>query len=314
MEISLKDRYEGSLAGLACGDAVGTTVEFSPRGSFAPVRDMTGGGPFGLDAGQWTDDTSMALCLAESLVEKQGFDARDQMARYLNWWRWGYLSSTGVCFDIGRTTRLALSRFELDGDPWAGSPSPDAAGNGSIMRLAPVVLYFHPQLDVVLRYAAESSRTTHAAPEALDCCRLLAFVLSRALSGCPKQALWEGSSAHVTERRVREISEGGFTAKKGDAIRGSGYCVESLEAALWCVHSTASFEDAVLAAANLGDDADTTAAIAGQIAGAVHGIGAIPAEWKRKLYMAGEITALADRIFTAAITSRAGGDCRPREA
>ena len=299
MKIALKDRYEGSLVGLACGDAVGTTVEFSPRGSFAPVRDMTGGGPFGLRAGQWTDDTSMALCLAESLVEKQGFDARDQMARYLNWWRWGYLSSTGDCFDIGRTTLMALSRFERNADPWAGSTSPDAAGNGSIMRLAPVVLYFHPKLDDALRYAAESSRTTHAAPEALDCCRLLAFVLSRALSGCPKETLLEGSSAHVTEPRVREIAEGGFTTKERDAIRGSGYCVESLEASLWCVHSTASFQEAVLAAANLGDDADTTAAIAGQIAGAVHGIHAVPAGWKRKLHMAREITALADRIFAA---------------
>ena len=117
---TLKDRFIGALAGLACGDAVGTTVEFSPRGSFAPVTDMTGNGPFNLKAGQWTDDTSMALCLAESLVEKQAFDARDQMSRYLNWWQWGYLSATGSCFDIGNTVRDALARFRDTGEPYSG--------------------------------------------------------------------------------------------------------------------------------------------------------------------------------------------------
>src|SRR5215831_13959691 len=140
----LRDRYEGTLLALACGDAIGTTVEFSPRGSFSPVQGMVGGGPFSLKPGQWTDDTSMALCLAESLIERQGFDARDQMVRYLNWWRWGYLSSTGDCFDIGMTTKAALARFEETGEPFAGSVDPQAAGNGSLMRLAPVVLCFYP--------------------------------------------------------------------------------------------------------------------------------------------------------------------------
>lgn len=101
-----RSRYLGTLLGLACGDAVGTTVEFSPRGSFKPVTDMVGGGPFGLKSGQWTDDTSMALCMAESLLTKGAFDAGDQMTRYLNWSHWGYLSSTGDCFD-GRNCRPA---------------------------------------------------------------------------------------------------------------------------------------------------------------------------------------------------------------
>lgn len=108
---TLEERYRGCLLGLACGDAVGTTVEFMPRGSFVPVKDMRGGGPFGLAPGQWTDDTSMALCLAESLLTKGGFDAHDQMARYLNWWQWGYLSSTGECFDIGMTVGRRCRAF-----------------------------------------------------------------------------------------------------------------------------------------------------------------------------------------------------------
>src|SRR5215204_2069822 len=128
-----RDRVRGALIGLAVGDAVGTTVEFKAPGTFAPVTDMVGGGPFGLRPGQWTDDTSMALCLAERLIECGGFDARDQMERYVRWWREGHLSSTGKCFDIGNTTRAALSRFEKTGDPFAGSTEPNAAGNGSLM-------------------------------------------------------------------------------------------------------------------------------------------------------------------------------------
>jgi ADP-ribosyl-[dinitrogen reductase] hydrolase len=103
---------------------------------------MTGGGPFDLKPGQWTDDTSMALCLAESLIESRGFDPADQMRRYVHWYRDGYLSSTGRCFDIGMTVAQALHRFEATGDPFSGSADPSMAGNGSLMRLAPVAMYF----------------------------------------------------------------------------------------------------------------------------------------------------------------------------
>ena len=101
-------RYRGALLGLAAGDALGTTVEFKPPGSFAPMTEMIGGGPFRLKKGEWTDDTSMALCLASSLIEARGFDAKDQMERYTRWWHEGYLSSNGSCFDIGITVSEAL--------------------------------------------------------------------------------------------------------------------------------------------------------------------------------------------------------------
>ena len=130
MTITLEERFLGAMLALACGDALGTSVEFSARGSFVPLTDIRGGGPFSLKPGYWTDDTSMALCLAESLLQKQGFDAQDQMGRYLNWWKWGYLSSTGDCFDIGMTVRCALQSFQETGDPFSGSVDPDAAGNG----------------------------------------------------------------------------------------------------------------------------------------------------------------------------------------
>jgi ADP-ribosyl-[dinitrogen reductase] hydrolase len=293
---TLKERYLGALIGLACGDAIGTTVEFSPRGSFTPVTGMVGGGPFRLKPGQWTDDTSMALCLAESLLTCGGFDARDQMGRYLNWWQWGYLSSTGECFDIGITTRAALERFQRTNDPFSGATDPDTAGNGSLMRLAPVVLYFYPTIVRVMRFAAKSSLTTHAASEAVDCCRLLAFAMSRALAGHGKHELVTDAETSVVEPKVRELARESFRQKARDQIRGTGYAVASLEAALWCVANTDSFEAAVLAAVNLGDDADTTGAITGQLAGAMYGIEGVPFAWRERLHMLEEIKVLATRI------------------
>ncbi len=296
-DIAPVDRWRGCLVGLACGDAIGTTVEFSPRGTFAPVTDMVGGGPFGLPAGAWTDDTSMALCLATSLVQRRGNDARDQMNRYCNWWQWGYLSSTGTCFDIGMTVQKALQRYRATDDPIAGSTDPMSAGNGSLMRLAPSAMWFAPDLAAVRANARAGSSTTHAAPEALDCCELYAELLLRALEGAPKSQLLSAPAPAGASARIREIASGGQVGKPVDAITGSGYCVDSLEAALWCFATTDRFDAAVLAAANLGDDADTTAAIVGQIAGAHYGVDAIPAHWRERLVMRDDIDALAVALF-----------------
>jgi ADP-ribosyl-[dinitrogen reductase] hydrolase len=291
------DRFRGCLLGLAAGDAVGTTVEFRPRGSFEPLVDMTGGGPFRLEPGQWTDDTSMALALATSLVEK-GFDPRDQMDRYLRWWREGYLSSTGQCFDIGNTVSKALSFYESTGSPFSGSTSPYSAGNGSIMRLAPAPMYYWRDLGLALHYAAESSRTTHGAAECLDACRLLAAILLKALAGADKETILFGHGApEPLAGKIQAIAEGAYRAKSRDQIKGSGYVVESLEAALWCFWTTGSYREAVLAAANLGDDADTTAAVCGQVAGAFHGAEAIPAAWRERLAMGSLIQELADQLW-----------------
>jgi ADP-ribosyl-[dinitrogen reductase] hydrolase len=239
----------------------------------------------------------MALCFAESLLTKGGFDARDQMNRYRNWWHWGYLSSTGSCFDIGSTVRDALTRFEATGEPYSGSEDPQSAGNGSLMRLAPIALFSFPDLEAAVLHAASSSRTTHGAPEAVESCELLAAILCRALSGMPKDHLLHGLSERVSETRLRDIAQGKFIAKEEAAIRGSGYCVQSLEAALWSFWYTDSFEAAVLRAANLGEDADTTAAIVGQLAGAYYGVAAIPAHWLEKLSMCADIRDMAIRLY-----------------
>lgn len=303
MTITLVDRYRGSLLGLACGDAVGTTVEFMPRGSFEPLVDMVGGGPFSLKRGQWTDDTSMALCLAESLIRKGGFDAEDQMDRYVNWWTRGYLSSTGECFDIGLTVCTALGRYQENGDPFAGSSDPYSAGNGSLMRLAPVVLFYFPDREKVRLYSGESSRTTHGAQECIECCWVLAEALSNALDGRPKDQVLDLSHLTLEAPKVQAIARGEYRDKPREEIIGSGYSVAALEAAFWCFHHTHSFVDAVLAAANLGNDADTTAAIVGQLAGAFYGVEGIPTSWLDTLHMRDEIQEMADALLGA---SRAG--------
>lgn len=297
--MNLLSRQRGCLLGLACGDAVGTTVEFRPRGSFAPVTDMVGGGPFGLPAGAWTDDTSMALCLAASLAEARGFDPLDQMQRYVRWCEQGYLSSTGECFDIGTTVSAALRTFQSTGKPFSGDPSPRAAGNGCIMRLAPVPIYFYPDPDATRHWAGESSRTTHGAAECIESCQLLAAMIHAALEGGDKDRILFGHGAESQESpKVRSIAAGEYRAKDSGQISGSGYVIHCLEAAAWCFWRTDSFRDAVLEAVNLGDDADTTGAVVGQIAGAFYGEEGIPAEWLQRLTMADEIRNLADRLAT----------------
>lgn len=303
--MDVADRFRGCLLGLATGDAVGTTVEFQPRGSFPPLIDMVGKGPFNLKPGQWTDDTSMALCLATSLLNVKGFDAVDQMNRYCNWYEHGYLSCTGHCFDIGSTTQHALHHYKNTGDPFAGSNDPRSAGNGSLMRLAPVPMFYFPDGDQILHFSAESSRTTHGATECIDACRLFSDMLLRTLAGLDKQDVLFGSDpGMVVSPTIQAIARGEYRNKSINEIHGTGYVVNSLEAALWCFLVTESFDQAVLQAANLGDDADTTAAICGQIAGAFYGEPGIPAHWLERLAMRDQIAKLANDLYAA---SRANG-------
>jgi ADP-ribosyl-[dinitrogen reductase] hydrolase len=297
--------YRGSLLGLAAGDALGTTLEFRNPGSFSPIDDIVGGGPFGLGPGEWTDDTSMALCLAESLVECRGFDPQDQLRRYVRWYREGHLSCRGRCFDIGGTVSSALRRFEQTGEPYCGATDPYSAGNGSIMRLAPVPLFFAQAPREAIARAADSSRTTHGAPEAVDACRYLAALIVGAVQGAPKEDLLSDHYCPATglwddeplAPRIAEIASGSFRNREPPDIRGGGYVVHSLEAALWAFDRSTSFREGALLAVNLGDDADTTGAVYGQLAGAYYGEQAIPREWCKRLAMVDLIGSLAERLF-----------------
>ena len=294
--LSLEDRYIGALLGLACGDALGSQVEFSPRDTFPPVVDMQGGGTFKLAPGQWTDDTSMALCIAESLLDCKAFDAKDIMERFVRWWRYGHLSSTGKCFDIGNTTRQALIHYCEFHEPFSGSTHTHTAGNGSIMRLAPFVLFTYPDLDETLRIAADGSRLTHGAAESIECSQLLSAILLRLFEGRNKEEALTDTGFSPVLPKVQPIAYGAWMTKPESSIRGSGYCIESLEAALWCFHRGTDFRDCVLRAVNLGDDADTTAAITGQLAGAHYGASGIPAEWRAKVAQQKLITEFATKL------------------
>lgn len=299
------ERYRGCLLGLAVGDAVGTTVEFSPPGSFKPLTDMVGGGPFNLPLGAWTDDTSMALCLAASLIERQGFDAADQMQRYCRWRDYGYMSSTGSCFDCGITVGNALSTFQRTGNPYSGSTDPATAGNGSLMRLAPVVLAYANQPEQAMQLAVDSSRTTHGAAAAVDACRYFAGLLIGALNGVDKATLLVPRYSPIAnywqqqplQADIDEIAAGSFWQRQPPEIQGTGYVVRSLEAALWAFAKSDSFREGCLMAANLGHDADTTAAIYGQIAGAYYGEAGIPSEWREPIVSHDLIVEFAERLY-----------------
>lgn len=288
---SVTDRAVGSLLGLAVGDAIGTTLEFSDRDS-RHVTDMVGGGPFGLRAGRWTDDTAMALALADSLAADPALNERDLMARFVDWWRNGTYSCTGECFDIGETTRRALRRFETTGDPVAGDGDERSAGNGSLMRLAPVAICHLESPERRKDVAERQSRTTHGAPQAVAACIVFADALADAMTGLPRDRVL-GNRDRISDPAIAAIMTGSWRGKSRDGIRSSGYVAHSLEAALWCVDATEDFQSAVLLAANLGDDADTTAAITGQLAGALYGRSGIPEEWLNRL-------AWRDRIERAA--------------
>jgi len=301
--LNLRSRARGALLGLAIGDALGTTLEFQGPGPHG-LTDMVGGGPFHLQAGQWTDDTSMALCLGASMAELGRFDPLDQMQRYVRWWHEGYLSCTGRCFDIGATVSAALRHFESAGEPYAGSTDPHAAGNGSLMRMAPVPLFFCADAAAAIAHAALSSRTTHGARTCLDACRYYAGLIWAALNGvdkdtllseryCPALDLW---AREPLCREIDEIASGSFRRREPPEIVGSGYVVKSLEAALWAFYRSASYEEGALLAVNLGDDADTTGAIYGQLAGAYYGEQALPASWRDRLAWGDRITALADAL------------------
>jgi len=319
------NRVIGSLVGLAIGDALGASVEFRPQQYLAdhPVRTMEGGGTWGLDAGKWTDDTSMALCLAASLIIENSFNPYDQMVRYKWWHKHGYLSSTGHCFDIGQATRQSLkefslrqeivkthyrcrSEYEVDTLTWDSVErikefdiccgDRDSAGNGALMRLAPIPLFYFETPKIAIEYAGRNASLTHANKKAIDACRYYAALIIGALRGLSKDELldrdfysnnkqWFGEE--LLHDDIKLVAEGSYKKKGGyeEGIRGKGYIISALEAALWAFWSDEnSFEKGALAAVNLGDDTDTTAAIHGQLAGAYYGYKKIPKEWLDKLY------------------------------
>jgi ADP-ribosyl-[dinitrogen reductase] hydrolase len=287
----IKNRKRGALLGLAIGDALGAAVEFQERGTFEPIKGYRGGGPhICCQAGDWTDDTSMALAMGDSLGEK-GWDALDQMCRYVKWMDSGDYTIPGYCFDIGNVTQSALMKFQSNPHtPFCGPTDDEASGNGSIMRLAPLSIYFadlYPsKLDVLADYAKMSSQMTHGSCKCYSACEYMALIMAAFINGETKEDVLNNTHSiaqfllNKTDDNfsvvVKDIIKGSY--RSGKNICGSGYVCDSLEAALWAFWHTNDFKEAVLSAINLGDDTDTTGAVCGQMAGAYYGESGIPTD------------------------------------
>jgi len=287
---------QSTMLGLAVGDALGTTVEFRLRDSFSWHTDMTGGGAFAVKPGEWTDDTAMALCLAQSLIDCKDFNPKDQLAKYTRWHEEGYMACQGKCIDIGNATRQALVLYADTNCEYAGTDNPFSSGNGAIMRLAPAVAAA-PDRETAMEYAVNSSRTTHASADCLDGAELMAAILWDLGQG---ESLREvlGNLPETEERgmAIGRIKQGFFRTAGRDEIASTGYVIDTLEAALWSCYHAENFEQALIAAVNLGDDADTVGAVTGQIAGAAWGVDAIPARWLEILAWREPITKLALKL------------------
>jgi ADP-ribosylglycohydrolase len=230
----------------------------------------------------------MALALAHSIVEK-GWNLNDQARRYVAWFRKGRYSVNGICFDIGNTTATALVQFEISGAAIVSGPTDEfSSGNGSIMRLAPVPIahahHYPHNMYMIAQRAAESSLPTHGSDQCISACVALGLITAAILNGesketvlAPDWQVWQDLTDFYTmEPKIMEVIRGSYRTKHPQEIRGLGHVVASLEAALWAFDSSATFEEAVLKAVNLGDDADTTGAVCGQLAGAYWGESGIP--------------------------------------
>jgi ADP-ribosyl-[dinitrogen reductase] hydrolase len=283
----LRGRFLGSLLGLAVGDALAAATQYRRPGRFAPIGDLLGGGPFDLPRGGWSDDTAMALLLAESLLESEGFDPRDQVTRYSRWQRDGHLSATGQCLGITAGTARALARAQWRRQMFPGSHDPHALDPEVLSRVAPVVMYFFADAPLAERQAAEAARTTCQAPAALAACRTLARALHAALAGQPRKAILAAAVPAAGEPAAAPATTGAAGATAPQA----------LASALEAFSGTGNFREAVLAAANLGGNSDVIAAVCGALAGAHYSAGAIPTLWRNSLMKRELVESLADRLL-----------------
>ena len=304
-----RERYLGALIGLAIGDALGAVHQQQPPGSFEPISDLVGGGFLKLPRGAWTDDTAMALCLAESLLESRGFDARDQVERYARWQQSGYMSATGVAVGITPNTARSIAVAQWRRQLFAGSHDPKLVEPSPLSRMAPAVMFYLLFRDQALEFAGDAVRTTCQAPLVLNVCRLFAAMVHAALEGKPKPEVlappWE-LPADRPKSRIRGLIEGRYRKKDPAVIHAGDHVLDTLEVALWAFDRTNSFADGALLVANAGENSDVAGAVYGQLAGAYYGVEAIPAPWRNSLIKKDLIESLALRLLDQTKVGAAG--------
>lgn len=296
-----QSRARASLLGLAIGDALGAPVEFKQRDSFPEVRDMKSGGYFRLPAGAWTDDTAMALCLGESLLHAQQLDPRDLLDRFSRWLFENENTSTGQCVGAGQNTFATIGNYRRTGALLAPRINHRSDGNGALMRLAPVACRYWSQASIARAIARRQSSTTHASDLSAAACEALANLLCSLIAGESWSQAIGWLAVDPCPEELQPICNGDWRSKARSAIESSGYVLHTLEAALWAVETTTSFEEALVAAVNLGGDADTVGAVTGQIAGALYGVGAIPPRWQSALIQRERIEEIGAALFAASL-------------
>lgn len=303
--LTLREQLVGCLVGLVVGDALGVPAEFKTRRQLdrSPVTTMTGFGTHMQPPGTWSDDSSLALATAESLLE--GYAPRDMMRRFHAWLTTAYMTAHGEVFDVGNATRAAIARFAegLPQEAWGGRDDRDN-GNGSLMRIAPLSCALHRgDTATIVARSVEVSALTHAHPRSTMCCAYFSLLLRGLLGG---QALEEAMQAAAGELRgflppeeapvlARVLDGTALTADRAQ-IAGSGYVVHCLEASLWAAERGRGFRESVLLAVNLGDDTDTTAAVTGAICGAMYGLRGIPEDWLAAVVRGDMVRELAERL------------------
>lgn len=319
---TLPDLARAALLGLAVGDALGVPVEFAPRAARQqdPVIGMRAYGTHRQPAGTWSDDSSLTFCLAETLARPGGRsgmpDLGDFARRSINWLNNAYWTATGETFDVGNATRVAIDRLERGTAPSAAGPRSETDnGNGALMRILPLV--FHDvwrtetlDLNAAWALTEKVASVTHGHPRSTLGCFLYLLVARGLLSGLAPAAacvrmrelanpwLENGSIPAVVEDKYYRwwVLSGEIINQSEDKISSSGYVVHTLEAALWCLLKHDTYAATVLAAVNLGDDTDTTGAVAGGLAGLAYGEAGIPAEWLAVLARRADIEDLAQRL------------------
>jgi ADP-ribosyl-[dinitrogen reductase] hydrolase len=298
---TLSDRARGVIVGLACGDALGAPVEFESRETIAErypdgLRDFTSGGWMNVEPGELTDDSRMMIDLAETLARPGPPDMDDLARRFIAWME-------EHPKDIGNTTRLAIQLLR-DGVPWseagervvASRGARQAAGNGSVMRCAPVAVRYQRDPDNLRQVSLDTARITHAEPRCTWSAVAINQAIAHALAGGGRRDLIGAASERIPQSDVSGAIDVVPTLLERD-LKGSGYVLNAMQIALWFVTNTSSFEEAVVGAVMVGDDTDTNAAVTGALAGAVYGYGAIPERWRDGVQQHDRLIDLADQLL-----------------
>ena len=300
------------LLGTAIGDTLGLPVQFLDREVIAknPVTTMVGYGQFDVPAGTWSDDSSLSLCLAESLCN--GYDLNDIANKFIKWMFEGYWTPFNKAFDIGNTTYFAIVNLRNGISPHlAGMDRERDNGNGSLMRILPLVPYIiNMEEEDRFRIIGEVSSLTHRHPRSILACIALCEFAIQYINSQSIEKAYQAIQQTILQllkkemfieedspfKRLVGLSYEKFKNIELKDIRSTGYVIDTLEASLWCVFNTTNYKEAVLKAVNLGDDTDTVGAITGGLAGIIYGYDTIPSEWIDVLAKKDDIIQLADKL------------------